>query len=85
MIKLGDGWIAEDYRIFHECGPGLRVEMTEARDNCDCGTLVPRRVRHFEGWLSGGRRGLLIDALLNDDWAIGSDDQSDPDPQPGSD
>ena len=70
MIKLGDGWIAEDYRIFHECGPGLRVEMTEARDNCDCGTLVPRRVRHFEEWLAGGRRGLLVEALLQDDGGV---------------
>jgi hypothetical protein len=64
MIKLGDGWIAEDDRIFHECAPMLRVALSKLRRDCDCGTPVPRRVRNFEAWLAGGRRGVLIDALL---------------------
>jgi hypothetical protein len=77
MIKLGDGWIAEDHRIFHECGPDLRTEMTEPRNICHCGTSVPRRVKHFEEWLAGGRRGLLIDALLNDGIPMEGGDSSD--------
>jgi hypothetical protein len=66
VIKLGEGWIAEDHRIYHECGPGSRLELVPARESCDCGAQVPRRVRHFENWLAGGRQGVLIDALLDD-------------------
>jgi hypothetical protein len=70
VIKLGEGWIAEDHRIFHECGAGSRLELVTARESCDCGAPVPRRVRHFENWLADGRQGLLIDALLDDGSAV---------------
>ena len=66
MIKLGEGWIAEGYRIYHKCGPGFRVELVEGRDDCDCGIAIPRRVRHFAGWLSSDGHGVLITALLDD-------------------
>jgi hypothetical protein len=66
VIKLGEGWIAEGHCIFHECSAGVRVELPAERELCDCGVSVPRRVRHFEDWLAGGRRGLLIEALLDD-------------------
>ena len=65
MIKLGEGWIAEDLRIFHECGAGVRAELLPKRERCDCGASIPRRVHHFEGWLASGQT-ILHDALLDD-------------------
>ena len=66
MIKLGDGWIAEGHRIYHKCGPGLRVELAEARADCDCGAQIPRRVRYFAGWLAGEGHQVLIASILDD-------------------
>jgi hypothetical protein len=70
VIKLGEGWIAEDLRIFHECGSGARVELLADRETCDCGTSVPRRVRHFDDWLASGRQRVLHDTLLRDEDGI---------------
>lgn len=82
MIKLGEGWIAEGYRIYHKCGPGFRVELPNGRESCDCGAAVPRRVRHFADWLSTDGHEVLIAALLGDtelDFErIDPDDPSDP-------
>ena len=68
MIKLGEGWIAEDLRILHECVKGVRIELLDERELCECGASVPRRVRHFREWLASGQS-ILHDALLDDDSA----------------
>ena len=79
MIKLGEGWIADGHRIYHKCGPGLRAELIEGREECDCGTVIPRRVRHFAGWLASEGHEVLIAALLSESELLV---EADPDEKP---
>jgi len=56
MIWFGEGWLVENGRFFHACGPDLRIPLRDDRALCDCGVQVPRRVTLFRAWLSGDRR-----------------------------
>ena len=60
MIKLGEGWAVADHRIFHVCGPGARTDLAGGQTSCDCGMLVPRRVRLFRAWLTHGGAAAVV-------------------------
>ena len=52
MIQFGEGWVVRDGQFFHVCRSGKRVLLRGRGVLCDCGALVPRRVRLFRAWLS---------------------------------
>jgi hypothetical protein len=55
MISLGDNWLLKDTRLYHACGPALIHHWTGGRV-CDCGIVVPQRVRAFQRWLRQQQR-----------------------------
>ena len=54
MIKLGEGWVVENGRFFHACGPEVVGPLCSGHARCDCGAHVPRRVRLFRAWFARG-------------------------------
>jgi hypothetical protein len=50
MISLGDNWLLKETRVYHACGAELLHHWTGGRV-CDCGIVVPQRVRAFQRWL----------------------------------
>ena len=50
MVSLGENWLLKNTRVYHACGPELLHHWTGSRV-CDCGIVVPQRVRAFQRWL----------------------------------
>ena len=51
MVELGEGWVVEDDRVFHVCGPDVRGPLSYVLSHCDCGVRIPRHVQLFIAWV----------------------------------